>query len=112
MNRPYYRARGNARSSSVKYLVAQIAHRQDRVIRTTGRRYGYAGIFHFADKDRVIALLDGVDQLAFDKGRRLLQDRRTKRSFAEGFAADGVAFTLQRLEKGKSLTLLIFTQHV
>src|SRR5262245_16634549 len=56
---------------AVKNLVAQIFHHQSRIVGTAGRLYRYAGVFHFADKDRVIAFFNCIHKRALHESRGL-----------------------------------------
>ena len=58
--------------AAVKNFVAQIFESQRRIVRASGRLYGDPGIFDLTDENRMIALLDGLHQLAFDERRSVL----------------------------------------
>src|SRR4029453_14447029 len=98
--------------SAIENLIAQISHRQNRVVGSAPRLRFDPGIFPLADEDRVIALFDRIDQLTLDVGRCLFQDRRAQTAFAKRLATDCVAFALERLEESKRLPFLIFTENI
>jgi hypothetical protein len=58
----------SSRSAAVVSLLAKLLEPQNGVIEAAFRLLSDSGIDDLADHDRVIAALDRIDQLAFDKG--------------------------------------------
>ena len=98
--------------AAVKDLVAQIPHRQYRVIGPSRWLHGDASVFHLADKNRVIAHFNRIDEGTLNKCRGLFQNRRAQSALAKCFPADAVSLALQRFEERESLPLLLLAKHV
>ena len=61
--------------SAIEDLLAQIAHRQNRVIGSSLESLANSGVHDLTDEYRVITFLNGINEPAFDESRRVIEDR-------------------------------------
>src|SRR6516164_940340 len=88
-------------SATVKDVVAEFLHLEDRGVRTPGDRFRDMRVDDLADDDMVVALLDDAGDLALDRGRGCVEDRHSGRAFMDRLTGKLAVLQLSRLEEGE-----------